>query len=162
MGWVAKVWVNRNGLPMCVGARDITLRVDTRRVGRKGARDVNDREAALVEKKTMGSPGRVIIVTHDVPLQVDSDGDRGYGSRRVNNGLVRALVEQEAMGAPCRGVAVTHDVTLRVDTTGSRLQGAGHIKGAKRASMEQEAMVRSAPANKVGADDVTLRVDTKR
>ena len=150
------------GIARSGGADDVTIPVDTKDIRREGARNVNDREAALVEKKTVGSPGRVIIVTHDVPQRVDSDGDRGYGSRRVNNGLVRALVEQEAMGAPCRGVTVTHDVTLRVDTTGSRLQGAGDIKGAKRAPMEQEAMVRSAPADEVGADDVTFRVDTKR
>jgi len=49
MGWVAKVWVNRNGFPMCVGARDITLRVDTRRVGRKSTGHVNRSEDAVAE-----------------------------------------------------------------------------------------------------------------
>src|SRR6266581_6448627 len=75
------------GIARSGGADDVTIPVDTKDIRREGARNVNDREAALVEKKTMGSPGRVIIVTHDVPQRVDSDGDRGYGSRRVNNGL---------------------------------------------------------------------------
>src|SRR6266704_1595714 len=111
------------GIARSGGADDVTIPVDTKDIRREGARNVNDREAALVVKKTMGSPGRVIIVTHDVPQRVDSDGDRGYGCRRVNSGLVSALGEQEAMGAPGSGGTVSCDVSLRVDTTGSRLQG---------------------------------------